>query len=286
MAVYERAYRRYAGPLSPEWSRFLILPRYAFKEMFSSKLFSAFYALCFVAPVFFMVVIYLRHNLSALTVLEIPEGVLPNINATFFLTLQTIQGFFTFLLAVAVGPSLISPDLSNNALALYLSRPISRSEYILGKMSVLVVLMSLITWCPGLLLFLLQWYLGGTAWFTSNLHIAPAIFLASWISILLLSLLALAIAAWLKRKLLARVSTLAVFFVLGGFGSAINGIFQTRWGDLIDLDDLMATVWARLYGIEWTEGIPLWSAWASLVLICCVCLGLLARKVKAYEVVR
>ena len=29
MAVYEQTYKRYAGPLTPEWSRFLIIPRHA-----------------------------------------------------------------------------------------------------------------------------------------------------------------------------------------------------------------------------------------------------------------
>ena len=29
MAVYDRSYVRYAGALTPEWSRFLVLPRYA-----------------------------------------------------------------------------------------------------------------------------------------------------------------------------------------------------------------------------------------------------------------
>ena len=43
MAVYEQGYRRYSGPLTPEWSRVLVLPRYSLKEVFSSKLFLAFF---------------------------------------------------------------------------------------------------------------------------------------------------------------------------------------------------------------------------------------------------
>ena len=29
MAVYKKAYRGYDGPLTPAWSRFLVIPRYA-----------------------------------------------------------------------------------------------------------------------------------------------------------------------------------------------------------------------------------------------------------------
>ena len=48
MAVYEHTYKQYAGPLTPEWSRFLIIPRHAFRDVFKSKLFTAFFAICFV----------------------------------------------------------------------------------------------------------------------------------------------------------------------------------------------------------------------------------------------
>ena len=38
MAVADRKYRCYEGPLTPQWSRFLIIPRYAFQEVFGSRL--------------------------------------------------------------------------------------------------------------------------------------------------------------------------------------------------------------------------------------------------------
>ena len=34
MAVYEHTYKEYAGELTPEWSRFLIIPRHAYKDVF------------------------------------------------------------------------------------------------------------------------------------------------------------------------------------------------------------------------------------------------------------
>ena len=41
-----------------------------------------------------------------------------------------------------------------------------------GKMSVVLILLSAITWAPGLLLFLFQSYLEGFGWFSDNLWIA------------------------------------------------------------------------------------------------------------------
>ena len=74
-----------------------------------------------------------------------------SINVTFFMSLLGWQSMLALFLASFIGPGQVSPDLANNALSLYLARPFSRVEYVLGKMSVLVILMSLMTWVPGLL---------------------------------------------------------------------------------------------------------------------------------------
>src|SRR6266852_1287555 len=68
----------------------------------------------------------------------------------------SVQGVFAFLLTAFTGPGLISPDLANGALPLYFCRPFSRAEYVIGKSSVLAILLSQITWVPGLVLFAVQ----------------------------------------------------------------------------------------------------------------------------------
>ena len=87
MAVYERNYGRYQGELTPTRSRFLVLPRYAMKDVFYSRGFVAFFALCFLMPFAGLLIIYLHHNISALNFLHLPleqlNQALP-INAAFF----------------------------------------------------------------------------------------------------------------------------------------------------------------------------------------------------------
>ena len=60
----------------------------------------------------------------------------------FFFAILTFQGSLAFLLTAWVAPVLVSPDLVNGALPLYLSRPFTRVEYVLGKATVLVTLLS------------------------------------------------------------------------------------------------------------------------------------------------
>jgi ABC-2 type transport system permease protein len=156
MAVYEQTYKRYAGTLTPEWSRFLIIPRHAYRAVFNSKLFTAFYVVCFLPLLVETILIYLHHNVTALALMQVNVRELIPIDAFFFQTFINIQGGFAFFVALLVGPPLVSRDLRNNALPLYLCRPFSRTEYVLGKMSVILILLSVVTWVPQLLLFLFQ----------------------------------------------------------------------------------------------------------------------------------
>ncbi|PWT90751.1 MAG: hypothetical protein C5B55_09240 [Blastocatellia bacterium] len=305
MAVYEQTYKPYTGKLTPEWSRFLIIPRHAYRGVFSSKLFTAFFIICFIPLLVEAILIYLHHNVNALGIMRVNVRELIPIDAYFFQTFVNLQGGFAFFVALLVGPPLVSRDLRNNALPLYLCRPFSRTEYVLGKMSVLLILLSLITWIPQLLLFLFQSYLEGFSWFASNLWIASAIFIGSVVWILLLALLSQAISALVKWRVVASGALLGIVFIPSVFGEVFNNIFLTRWGSIISIGALMKSVSAGLFGTfvresghlritdindNVTEIIlrepPLWCSWAALFVICVICLALLARKVRAYEVIK
>lgn len=290
MAVYERNFGVYKGERTPERARFLILPRYAYREVFQSRGFVAFFALCFAVPFAGLLFIYLHHNLSALKTfawLSQIRDALP-IDGAFFRRGLEFQGRLGFLMALFVGPALVAPDLRNNGLALYLSRPFTRTEYVLGKLAVLAILLSLITWVPGILLFLFQGYLEGAGWMGRNLDIAWAILAGSWAWILVLSLISLAISAWVKWKPIARVTMLVVFLVLSGFALAINQALNTQWGWMLSLSNAMNNVWASLFNQEMDAvlAMPVWAAWLTLAGGCAVSLLLLSRRIRAYEVVR
>lgn len=304
MAVYEHTYKPYLGKLTPEWSRFLVIPRHAFRDVFKSKLFTAFFVVCFLPLLVEAILIYLHHNVNALAVMKVNVRELIPIDASFFETFVEVQGIFAFFVALLVGPPLVARDLRNNALPLYLCRPFSRTEYVLGKMSVLFILLSAITWAPQLLLFLFQAYLEGFGWLGSNLSLAAAIFISNLVGILLLALLSQAISSLVKWRVIASAALLGLFFIPSIFAEVVNGLFQTRWGSIISLGALMKNVTAGLFGTfvqasthytTWDGRVgheiivsepPLWASWFALFLICAICLALLSRKVKAYEVVR
>jgi len=284
MAVHKRSYRGYAGQLTPLWSRFSIVTRYAFKNVFQWKLLTAFFNACFLFPLLCAVGIYLNHNMRLLAMFGTRSFF--SVDAGFFFHFLRVQGSLAFILTVLVGPGLVSPDLANSALPLYFCRPLSRAGYVAGKMLVLVTLLSLITWVPGLLLFVIQCSLTGAGWMGANLWLAAGIFLGAAIEILVFSVLALSLSAWIRRKLAAGAALLAVFFFGAGFAEAADAVLGTHKGAFLNLGRLIATVQAQLFRQPWRSPISGGGAWLALLAVSGFCLWLLARKVRAYEVVR
>src|SRR5215510_2205538 len=126
MAVYEHKYKSYDGVLTAAWSRFLVIPRYAYQDLFKYKTFAVLFALCFVCPLVFAILIYLRHHAPVLLSFNINPGNILEIDEIWFSVFTGIQTGLAFICTVIIGPVLISRDLANNALPLYLSRPFSR----------------------------------------------------------------------------------------------------------------------------------------------------------------
>jgi ABC-2 type transport system permease protein len=300
MAVYKKTYRPYDGVLTAPWRRFLVIPRYSFEELKRSKFLNIFFLATFVYPLISALLIYVQHNASVLNLFGAQSASkLITINVVFFMSLLGWQSMLALFLTSFIGPGQISPDLANDALSLYLARPLSRLEYVLGKMFVLLVLLSLMTWVPGLLLFSLQGYLEGWSWASENARFAWAIFIGAWIWILVLSLLALALSAWVKWKPAAGGLMFGVFFVAAGFGATINAVQRTNWGHLFNISYLIGSVWVNLFeGANKTtsgavffrapqgEELPLWCSWAALLALCGICLYMLARKIRGREVVK
>ena len=300
MAVYKRNYKRYEGALTGERWRFSILPRYAIATVFESKIFTSFFTLTLIPPLIAAGLIYVKQNIEALQSLNLQPLEFLAVDADFFLTLFTVQTVLSFFIVTYIGPGLVAPDLANNALPLYLSRPFTRAEYVMGKLAVLVALTSLVTWIPGLLVVGVQVNAAGFSWLLENLRLPVGILVGSWIWILTISLVALAISAWVKLRPIATATLFGIFFVAGGFGEAANQMLRLYpgWGSLLNLRTTMQRLWIWLFqppeiynelvegGFRQLAGLPVWSNFLALAVLSGLALLLLAKKIRATEVVR
>src|SRR6478752_5869560 len=195
MSVYKRGYRRYSGPLTGSWTRFLVLPRYAWRRLYQQRLVLMLTVLAFVWPILCAGFIYLTNHIELLQGLDKEFKQFIQVNGKFFSIFMYVQAGFAVFLAALAGPGLIAPDLANNALPLYFSRPLTRWTYALARLTVLVGMLSIVTWIPGLILFGLQVGLAGGSWFRANWTLGAGMVAGFLVWLLLLSLVAMASSA-------------------------------------------------------------------------------------------
>ena len=286
MAVYERIWRRYEGELTLLRWRAAVITKYALAEAFSSRIFAAFYFLCLLPTVIGIFLVYLSHNVSLLQQIGLTAEFMGGLTSVFFQFLFLWQALPAFFVAVIVSPSLIAADISNNALSLYLSRPINRRDFVIGKMAVLALLLSPITWMGGLLIFILQAYLQGNGWGFANWRIGMAYFVGHITWIIVISLLTLAISAWVRFKPAARGALFGIIFILSGFAQAINAVTDTSVGDLIHLTRAIVNVVMSIFGGPTHGDLPIALNWFTLVATCIFSIWMLHRKLRAHEVVK
>lgn len=293
MAVYKRRYNSYTGSVTPGWSRFFVLTRYAFADLFKSRFFVILLILSLVPILFFAGYIFLANNKTVQVLMQLRSAGLFSVETQYFMFITIAQAQAAFLLNCWVGPVLIAGDLANSALPLFLSRPFGRADYVLGKLAVLGLLLSAVTWVPVLLLFSLQAGLARNGWIWSHLRMVFPMVLCSAIWILMLSLLSLAVSAWVKLRIVATGVIFIVFFVPAGLGEMFNAIMGTYWGRLLNFSDMFRLILVNgfrerpgpLGPLESNE-IPVLAAWFVLIFVCLLSLAILNTRLKAREAVR
>jgi len=198
---------------------------------------------------------------------------------------MNVQSVFALLMAALAGPGLVAPDLSNNALPLYFSRPLTRFDYVFAKLLVLLGLLSLVTWVPGLLLFLMQVASSENPWLGANWKLGPGVFIGFSIWILIVSLVALASSAFVKWRVVAGALVLGFFFITAGASTMIAAVFRLREALVLNPAVAMYRVWCSLLGVDAPDELILPVAVVTLVGLVALLIMVLDRKLRPVEVV-
>jgi len=286
MAVYKRGYRRYTGPLTGRQARFLVLPRYAWKRLYQQRLVLMLTIVAFIWPLLCGGFIYLTNHVELLAGLDREFLEFIRVDGNFFAIFMYVQAGFAVFLAALAGPSLIAPDLANNALPLYFSRPLTRWTYALSRLTVIVGMLSIITWVPGLILFWLQVGMAGFTWFRLNWSLGTAMVTGFLMWLLLLSLVAMASSAYVKWRVVAGAVSLAFFFILGGIAAMIDEGLRVDWGHIIDPAWAMNQVWRAMLGVTATPGPSAWASAIGLTVMMLLLVVVIERKLRPVEVVK
>ena len=141
--------------------------------------------------------------------------------STFF----KFETFFIMLLVMVVGPNLISRDLRFNALPLYFSRPLTRIDYFLGKLGVIVALVAALAVAPAVVAyalgvcFSLELSVIRDTW-----RLLPASFLYGLVIVASAGTLMLALSSLSRRSLYVGLAWVGLWIISSTVAGALGGI--------------------------------------------------------------
>src|SRR5918993_1754086 len=262
----------------------MVLPRYAWDRLYQQRLVVGLTMLAFVWPLLCTGFVYLTNHAELLQGLDSEFRQFVQVDGRFFSIFMYVQAGFAIFLAALAGPGLIAPDLANNALPLYLSRPLTRWKYALARLIVIIGMLSVVTWIPGLLLFALQVGLAGGWWFVANWTLGAGMVIGFLIWLLILSLVAMASSAYVKWRVVAGAISLAFFFILAGIAEMIDNVFRVNWGHVIDPAWAVNRVWCTLLGVEPPEGPGALASLVALAVFVATLVLVIERKLRPVEV--
>ena len=301
MSVLDQSYRRGRGRPTPYLERMLVIPRYDALEILSRLGWSIPYALTLLPPLVLAASVYIASNAGILAAL-IPglKGLhLPLPGPVFWCRITGLQVWLIFAFALLVGPELATRDFANGALPLYLSKALRRPEYVLGRWAILLVLLSAASWVPLLLVFGLELALAPSEWRSANAWLGPAVLLATVPVVLLFTALVSAIAALVHRTNVVRATLLAIVLLTWPVGKMLQFSTGSPRALVVSPMAMAATItsWAfEPSAPDAVDGapapapaaprVPVMTAFLVVGLWFGSCLLVLARRVKAVEVVK
>jgi ABC-2 type transport system permease protein len=217
MPIHDQGYRRYGGTRAAVGSAWQVMARAGVMSIISKRQFLGLMLFAWAPFVVRAVQIYVAANFQQASFLA-PKG------ETFREFLDQ-QGAFVFFVTIYVGAGLIANDRRANALQLYLSKPMTRAEYIAGKLAILFLFLVGVTFLPAMSLLLMQAIFAGSFTFVkNNLYLLPAITLFSLAQVLVASTTMLALSSMSKSGRFVAVMYAGLFFFTTALFNALRGI--------------------------------------------------------------
>jgi ABC-2 type transport system permease protein len=277
MPIHDQGYRRYGGDKA-RGRAWLVIVATGIRAMLGNRRWIVLMVASWIQFLVRAVQFYLAANFSQ-------AGML-NPTAATFRDFFDKQDIFVFIMTVTLGSSLIAQDRRANALQIYLSKPLTRAEYIFGKLGILVTFLLLITWVPAILLLVVEVVFAGNFTFLrANAYLFPAITVFALVEVVVVSTSMLALSSLsTNSRFVGILYTALIFFsnALYGVLRAVTGSTMVSWisfgNNLAQIGDLIFRVPLR-YQTPW----PI--ALVMIIVLVGVSALILERRVRGVEIV-
>jgi ABC-type transport system involved in multi-copper enzyme maturation permease subunit len=202
------------------------------------------------------------------------------------------QGYVLVIVLALAGSVLVGNDFFHGSLPFYLSKPIGRWHYVLGKCLAVGALINLLTTFPAILLWLEAGLLyDWETYYFENLDLLAGIIGYGLTLTVVLSLLVVATSVWLRRTVPLAMVWMGMFALLPMLASwLVDATKDERWR-LIDLWNNLYLCGLSCLGADHSTVRPpsqpeYWQAWIAVGLVVVTSLLYLRKRIQAVEIVQ
>jgi ABC-2 type transport system permease protein len=278
MPIHDQGYRRYSGSRTRPGRAWAVIARNGIRTRLAQRAFLGLLLLSWVPFLVRAVQLYFAANL--------PQAAFLAATPEMFRQFLEQQGIFVFFLTVYGGAGLIAHDRRANALQIYLSKPVTRGEYVFGKLAILMTWLLLITWVPAVLLLLVQMAFTGSMDFVlRNLYLFPAVTVFAFIEVVTVSTAMLALSSLSTSSRYVGILYAALLFFSQALFGVLRAVFRSTSLSWISVPFALNQVGDAIFRLPLRYDTPWVLSLAVLILIVAGSALVLERRVRGIEVV-
>ena len=279
MPIHDQGYRRYLGSKAAVGKAWQVITRAGVRTVLAKRSFIALMLLAWAPFVVRAVQVYIAANFQQASFLA-PR-------AETFREFLDQQGVFVFFVTIYIGAGLIANDRRANALQVYLSKPLTRAEYVAGKFAILFLFLASVTWLPAILLLIVQtMFAGNFAFVQENIFLLPAITLFSLLQVLVSAMTMLALSSMSKSSRFVGIMYAGLIFFTAAFFQALRGITGRSSWAWISPTDTLEQIGAYIFRIDPPYQLSPIVAIVTIVALIAGSAWILERNVRGVEVVK
>ena len=278
MPIHDQGYRRYAGGRDATGLAWLVIARAGIKTMLSKRLFLGLLLFSYGPFLVRCVQLYLSTNFSQVAFLA------PT--AQTFREFLEQQEIFIFFITIYVGAGLIANDRRANALQIYLSKPLTRVEYVAGKATTLAIFLLAATWLPAMLLLFMQiMFAGSFAFVQKNAFLFPAITVYAFLQVILATFAMLALSSLSKSARFVGIMYAGVIFFTDAIFGMLKYVVKAGGASVVSPTQSLAQLGDVIFRVPPRHDTPIAFSLAVVVIMVAGSLLILERRIRGVEVV-
>ena len=278
MPIHDQSYRRYTGVREEPGTAWLVIAVTGIRTALSKKLLLGVMLFAWAQFLVRAVIFYMSANFPNLDILA------PSVET--FRQFFDMQELFVLIVTVYVGSGLIANDRRSNALQIYLSKPLTRVEYVAGKLGILLFFLLMVTLLPAMALLFVQMMFSASFTFVrENLFLIPAITLYALVEVLLASFTMLALSSLSTSARFTAILYFGAIVFTGALFTILRGITRSSALAWLSLRANLEQIGDVIFRLQPRFDSP----WLLSVLVVAALIGLsvfvLERRVRGVEVV-